>query len=95
MSQDQAVAAPSRTSTFRNELNDAVGIFFLRNRLSGELPLSLPDYAIPYFSIHHHTLFFYYMVTWNCTGIGNASFKKCSRSLIPNWKRLQSQRFLR
>ena len=26
MSQDQAVAAPSRTSTFRNELNDAVGI---------------------------------------------------------------------
>ncbi len=26
MSQDQAVAAPSRTSTFRNELNDAVGL---------------------------------------------------------------------
>ena len=35
------------------------------------------------------------MVTWNCTGIGNSSFKKCSRILNPNWKRLKSQRFLR
>ena len=32
MSQDQAVAAPSRTSTFRNELNDAVGICSPRMR---------------------------------------------------------------
>jgi hypothetical protein len=45
--------------------------------------------------VHHHTLFFYSMVTWNCTGIGNSSFKKCSRYLHPNWKRLKSQRFLR
>ena len=35
------------------------------------------------------------MVTWHCTGSGSSSFKKCSRTLKPNWKRLTSQRFLR
>jgi hypothetical protein len=40
MSQDQAVAAPSRTSTFRNELNDAVGI-------------DGPGYRPSYESSHH------------------------------------------
>jgi hypothetical protein len=45
--------------------------------------------------LHHHTLFFCSMVTWNGTGIGISSLKRCSKSRRPHWKRLQSQRFLR
>jgi hypothetical protein len=31
------------------------------------------------------------MVTWNCTGIGNSSFKKCSRTLsIPTGRDLNA-----
>src|SRR5215475_12303018 len=55
----------------------------------------MPRYCSPGLPFRHHTPFFCSMVTWNCTGISISSFKRCSKSLSPNWKRLKSQRFLR